>query len=1127
MKRFLSATSLTALLCAGAVAAQEAPTGFSISLNGDAIAGDPVVRDTARKTDIALANADVQVVFDGLGADPRLDVEVVGGRAAGPGDTVTLQSVLNYPAFVSRGEMRIVDLDAPGGPRVIQTLPVDPNGQVTLTLPEGEALAVRHRVYDSAGRYDETAPLPLFRSDSRGLIDGVEDGSSSLSRQAIPVTGGAVTVSGSNVAPGASVTALGERVVPDRDGGFVIQRILPAGDYGVDVRVSGAGQNVDLVREITIPGAEWFYVATADLTFGYRTDGLTGERDTYRTGRLAGFVDGKTAGGYRITGSVDTGEGDLSTLFDDLDERDPRQLFLRVDPRDLYPTYGDDSTLVDATPTSGKLFLRIERDANYVQWGDFKADLGDNAFVRNDRTHYGASGALVSQATTARGAPRAQIRAHAAQPDRLPQRDTFQGTGGSTFFLGKQDIAQASETVSIQLRDPDTGRVIETRALTPGEDYAINYIQGIVTLTRPLSPNTQDGLFNIGSPRRDDLVLVVAYEHDPGAAELDGYAFGGRAEVWASDALRLGVSVMEDETGITDHRVQGADILLSMSDQTFVRLDYAESEGTGFDGTFSADGGLIVEDVLARGSRGTALKLTAQADLAELGLGVEGSVAAYVEERGEGFSSLDTTVTAATGDETFYGLAADVALADGVKLLAGFDHYENAAGDRRTDGTAQVEVQATDRIAVAVGVEHQDNTGSTRPGQRTDVAAQLTYGLGEDRSVYVFGQTTVDRVGLPANDRVGVGLSYGFGNGWSVAAEVSDGDLGRGGRVLVENRDGNGNSRYIGWELDPGRELDGITLAGRDRGRVIAGATQQVGANVSMFGETTTDLFGRYQSLTSRYGLTYSATEALSFTGTFEMGQSDDGAGYDFARRALTLGLLYEDDRLSAAGRVEYRVEDGLRAGVDVKSDTLLVKADAEYKLDEASRLVLSADVARSDTAQSALLDGDYSDIVLGYGYRPVDNDRLNLLARYRYLHDAVGLRDATGDEGPRQRSHVFSIDATYEVSERWTLGGKFGYRSAETALAGEDDFARNDAWLAVASARFHAVREWDALLEVRQLTLVDAGTDEASALAAIYREVGDNLRVGVGYNFGTFSDDLTDLTADDEGAFFNIIAKF
>ena len=66
-----------------------------------------------------------------------------------------------------------------------------------------------------------------------------------------------------------------------------------------------------------------------------------------------------------------------------------------------------------------------------------------------------------------------------------------------------------------------------------------------------------------------------------------------------------------------------------------------------------------------------------------------------------------------------------------------------------------------------------------------------------------------------------------------------------------------------------------------------------------------------------------------------------------------------------------------------------------------------------------------------------------------------------------------------------------------------------------------------DALLEVRQLTLVDAGTDEASALAAIYREVGDNLRVGVGYNFGTFSDDLTDLTADDEGAFFNIIAKF
>jgi len=188
---------------------------------------------------------------------------------------------------------------------------------------------------------------------------------------------------------------------------------------------------------------------------------------------------------------------------------------------------------------------------------------------------------------------------------------------------------------------------------------------------------------------------------------------------------------------------------------------------------------------------------------------------------------------------------------------------------------------------------------------------------------------------------------------------------------------------------------------------------------------------------------------------------------------------------------------------------------------------LLSADLAQSNTAQSVLLDGNYADVVLGYALRPVENDRLNVLARYRHLYDAYGLRDAQDADGPRQRSHVFSIDGSYDVNRNWTVGGKLGYRISQTAQNGAADFVQNDAWLAVANARYHMVHNWDALLEVRQLNLVDAQTQETSLLGAIYKHVGPNLKVGVGYNFGTFSDDLTDLTRDDQGAFLNIIAKF
>jgi hypothetical protein len=134
---------------------------------------------------------------------------------------------------------------------------------------------------------------------------------------------------------------------------------------------------------------------------------------------------------------------------------------------------------------------------------------------------------------------------------------------------------------------------------------------------------------------------------------------------------------------------------------------------------------------------------------------------------------------------------------------------------------------------------------------------------------------------------------------------------------------------------------------------------------------------------------------------------------------------------------------------------------------------------------------------------------------------------NGTDDPGPRQRSHVFSIDATYDVNARWTLGGKVGFRLGETSPDDTTPLQQNDAILAVANARYHLTFKWDVLIEGRYLTARQAGFNEFGVLATAYRQVGENLMVGVGYNFGNFSDDLTDLTTDDQGIFLNIIAQY
>ena len=76
-------------------------------------------------------------------------------------------------------------------------------------------------------------------------------------------------------------------------------------------------------------------------------------------------------------------------------------------------------------------------------------------------------------------------------------------------------------------------------------------------------------------------------------------------------------------------------------------------------------------------------------------------------------------------------------------------------------------------------------------------------------------------------------------------------------------------------------------------------------------------------------------------------------------------------------------------------------------------------------------------------------------------------------------------------------------------------------------NARYHLTHKWDLLLEGRYLEARQSGITEAGVLATAYRQFGPNVMLGLGYNFGNISDDLIDLTTDDEGIFLNLVTQF
>jgi len=1131
-----------------AVPALAEESGIAIAIDGAALDGTPA---PAVEPD-----ADIKMTFDGLNVQPRLNVATADlRRTYRAGETVRFSTSSNYPAFIAGAEIRILPFDGKAhGTAPVAVLPVEPNGMAEWVMPDdGPAEFVYVlRVRDAEGHHDETAPLALARGDHEGHattepVVAAGEGEDRAARRDIPVFGGAVTVSGRGIAAGDIVTVAGETIPVDGDGRFVTQRILPPGDHRIDVAVAGE-RTMTASRDIAIPTHDFFYVGLADLTVGRRFGDADlaaanpGEYDRiYTKGRLAFYLKGKIRGRTLLTASLDTGEDDLDTLLRGLDRKDPRHLLARIDPDQFYPVYGDGSTSLDDAPTSGKFYVRLERGDNAIMWGNFRSAIAGAELLRSERALYGASAVHRSAAVTAAGDRRVEAELYAAQPGTLPQRDSFRGTGGSAYFLKRQDITPGSETVTVETRDPVTDRVLSRRRLTAGADYRLDPVQGVILLSRPLASTERDN-----SAVRDDalggavVVLVVQYEYTPTTADVDGFALGGRAQAWLDDHVRLGVTGLREKTGAgavaADQTMLGADLLLRHSDTTFLSLEYAQTAGPGFGRSSSTDGGLTIDDHGSSGIDGRvarAFRAAGQVDLAEVSGGaISGRAGFHAERRDAGFSTLLLDTPA---DQRIAGAFVEVSAGEKLTLAGEIEEYRDSLGRRRGTAEAEARFELAEGWALATGVKHTrlaDPAGpATSNGSRTEIGARLTRTIDDATSYALFGQAAIGRSGgLENRWRAGIAASRQLTDKIAVDGEISYGTTGLGGLAALAYEPTADDRYYVGYRLDPDAGTARFGgLPALDDGGLVAGARRRYSDALSAFVENRSDLTGRHRSLTTTYGVTYTPDALWSVEAGLEAGRIIDRDSGDFDRKALSFGVVRADtDGIAARLRGEARFEDSDDNLRDRQS--YLVAAGLTWAASPDWKMLADFDAVISNSDQAAILDGDYIAASLGFAYRPVEHDRLNALFKYAVLYDLPGPDqvDAGGSTlGPRQRSHVLSADATWQATDRLTLGAKYGFRIGEVeTVRGSGVYGDSSAHLGILRADVVVADRWSALVEGRVLASPSADTVDFGVLAAVYRSFGDNMRVGVGYNFGRFSDDLTDLVHDDEGVFLNIVGK-
>ncbi len=1138
-----------------------------ISVDGKSV-DDPnkSIPDVERCIDVALDHAEIEFKYDNLRAEPRLNVtawprsishqDVPGSAFAG--NLVRFLLYTNYHSFIKRAEVRIFDEGTSVHDKPLAVVPMNGEGMAewranfpAFSAPVRE-LKYLARVYDANDNIDETTPQPLWVVDridpaiasadpEKELLAGY--GGSRIAQRNIPLNGGTVQAYGSAIPSEHHVWLAGHPEPVDATGRFIAEEILPKGMHTVEVAVLDKSGNGELfLRDLELKKKDWFTVGIADLTLSAnKTSGPANlvapdkpqyNHDLNAEGRLAFYTKGQFDNGWGVTASADTREGKLDEIFSNFMDKSPDALFRRINPDYHVPTYGDDSTVAEDAPTSGKFYVKVTKDDNYGLWGNFRVGYTDNDLAQVDRGLYGGNLHYQTLGVTGFGEKRFMVDGFAADPGTVAGRDEFRGTGGSLYFLRRQDILEGSERVRIEVRDKDSGMVLAVKNLTPVTDYNVDYLQGRILLTQPLDSTAADNLLvHSDSTGGNPVFLVARYEFTPGVQDLSAMTFGGRAHYWIGDYVKLGVTGNNGN----DESLAGGDVTVRKSATSWVKVETARSQGSDLFTSNSLDGGYSSSTVQtpADGSKSAmAYRIDGSAGLQDFNKNWRGKLTLYAQKLEAGYTSPGQL---AAQDTEQIGGTADIPVTDRFGLCFKGDKRTVVNGLETKAYELNGNYQLDDHWTASLGArrdsreDHSPEIPLTQEqGNRTDLVGKVAYDSKARWNGYLFGQKSVETTkNRGSNDRIGAGGAYRVTDRIKVNGELSGGGLGLAGRLGTEYLYSDRTTIYLNYVLENERTDNGVQA---NKGTMTSGFRSRYSDSASVYGEERYTHGDVPTGLTHSYGVDLAPTDRLNLGSKVEFGTLQDNlSGAKIKRTAAGVNAGYGFAKLKLASALEFRMDDAEQLDTNyARRTTWLWKNSLKYQLTPDWRIIGKFDYSQSTSSEGEFYDGSYTEAVFGYAYRPVNNDRLNILVKYTFFSN-VPAADQVGGSGASaialQRSHIASVDVMYDLTPQWTVGGKYAYRLGQVSMDRVNpEYFDSRAHLIVARVDWHFIHQWDALVEGRLLDLPDAQDRRSGVLLGLYRHLGDHFKVGAGYNFSDFSDDLTDLSYRHQGVFINIV---
>ena len=961
-------------------------------------------------------------------------------------------------------------------------------------------------------------------------------GRSSLRQQNITIRGSRIRIQGRNLPEGTTLNINGNNIPVDMERKAVAEFLEPIGHHTYDVDVSGRDGKLTQQLDVDVTGKYMFAVAIADLTAS--SNSVSGSiqpiasddrysKDFILEGRLGFYLKGKVNGKYLITAQADTREREVKQLFNGFWKADPADIFRRLDPDLYYPVYGDDSTAYRDVDTMGRLYVRVDWDQNQALWGNYNTGMTGTEYAQYNRSLYGGALSWRSRASNKWGEPGSEFRIFGSDAQTAMGHNEFLGTGGSLYYLKNTDVLPGSDKVTLEIRDGVTGRTVNRVELVRGVDYDMDEMQGRLILTRPLLTITRENVIGITRDAPLDgyaQLLMVDYEYIPKSFDPDNRVVGFRGKHWLGNHLAVGASYVDENRDGDDYNLKGVDVTLQAGRGTYIKAERSRTQSTVADIYRSDNGGLSFAPlgVQLPGRSGEATAIEARANFQELGWTKnEWAIGAWDRKVDDGFSVARYDAGAQIHE---YGAEFMGRFNPALSLYGRYSRAERGS-NALEQGQLTGEWRMSDASTWTAELRRVDEQRYGISGVGTLGALRYKRRFNDRFELWGTGQKTLDNDhGRYAdNDAISVGGKYLFGNLSTITGEVTSGDRGDAAILNAEYRLAPDHTIYGGYAYSTDTTEYDPLFANRVKPGWTLGQRWRLTNTVNMFNESQYLKAPGEAGLAHTFGMDFYPSMGWNYGFTLQKATLDKVLG-EVDRRAISLTGGHTSNRTQWQSKVEWREDRGIE-----QRQQWVTTNNLTHKLSESLRLAGRFNYSKTTddinpSAGAKFVEGNF-----GFAYRPWNSTKYALFGKYTYLYDVSALQQ----QGPNvawydQKSQVLSLEGVYHPSDNWEYAGKLAARRGEVRygrLAGQ--WAKSDATFAAIQTRYGIGNsDWKALAEYRMLNVTDGGT-RSGFLVGIDRDITRNFRVGVGYNFTDFGDDLTDYDYRHQGWFINVVGRY